>query len=715
MSVIEPEQIWWSPTDLAISGLPDLPGSVQGINHLANMGGWRQDPALSRRKVGRGGGWQYHWSALPLAARQRLLKDAAEVMPEAKTALPRGEAWARYDALSAAAKAKAKEQLKALDQVEAFARSGVTHVVAVTEAAQVAKVSPRSIYNWLERIEGVAREDRLAYLAPRNKSAKRKSVKATCSVAFMDHLKGLYLRLEGPSFADSYRRAVKKAKKEGWDTLKLATAKRHLEADVPRVTRVFAREGEAGLTRCYPPQIRDKSMMTAMEGVNADCHKIDIFVRWPDGTVNRPQIVGFQDIYSGKILSWRVDHTPNKVMVAAAFGEMIDDWGIPKHCLYDNGREFANKWFTGGTKTRFRFKIREEDPVGVLPLMGIQVHWAKPAHGQAKPVERAFRDFANVIAKDPRFEGAYVGNRPDAKPENYGNRAIPVDEFIAVLAEGVEEHNAREGRLSPTARGRSFDQTFAESYTKAPIRKASEAQRRLWLMGQHVGKLHKNHGSLRVHGNEYHSAWMSQRAGETVVARFDPEDLHAGVHIETTTGEYLGFGECRQKVGFFDLVGAQEEARRRRQIKKAEKALLDAKRPVTIEQIAAEMPIESLPKETVEAKVVAPEFGRPKSAPIIRPPVYQAPENPELDTAHEALILELSDRRNDKPKPTPSGFTVADTAEDRFRQAQEIIERSDKGQAVGQEEADWVRGYMRTPEYQGALVMSQFLDQGGAG
>ena len=298
--------------------------------------------------------------------------------------------------------------------------------------------------------------------------------------------------------------------------------------------------------------------MDAMEGVNADCHKIDIFVQWPDGTINRPQIIAFQDLFSGKILSWRVDHDPNKVMVMAAFGEMIENWGIPRHCLFDNGREFANKWLTGGTKTRFRFKICEDDPLGVLPQLGIEVHWATPAHGQAKPVERAFGDFARNIAKDPRFHGAYVGHRPDAKPENYGQRAIPAETFLKVLAEGIAEHNARQGRLSHTAQGRSFNDTFAESYANAPIRKATGEQRRLWLMGQQVGKLNRDNGQLRLYNNWYHSDWMSQHPSLKIIARFDPENLHAGVYIYGRDGAFLGFAECRQKVGFFDLTAARE-------------------------------------------------------------------------------------------------------------------------------------------------------------
>jgi hypothetical protein len=400
-------------------------------------------------------------------------------------------------------------------------------------------------------------------------------------------------------------------------------------------------------------------------------------------------------------------------MVMAAFGEMIEEYGIPQRCLFDNGREFANKWMTAGTKTRFRFKIREDDPLGVLPQMGIQVHWAQPAHGQAKPVERAFGDFARDIAKDPRFYGAYVGNRPDAKPENYGNRAIPLETFIEVLTEGVAEHNAREGRLSHTANGRSFDQTFADSYATAKIRTATEEQRRLWLMGQHVCQLDKKNGQIRLHGNSYHSEWMSQHPGLPVVARFDPAALWEGLHIYGKEGEYLGFAECRQKVGFFDLVGAKEEARRKRRIKKAERQLLEAHRPVTIEEIAADMDTTApTPSEPLNAKVVAPEFRRHREAPaIMRRPGYQKESTPEIDAQRDALVVEL------QPKPTVSeqpSFRPSDNADDRHRQALEILKRSKAGKPVGEAEARWVQKYQKSNEFQSAESMKQHFGKGRA-
>ncbi|KAB6715832.1 transposase domain-containing protein [Roseobacter sp. TSBP12] len=705
MTRLEPSKIWWTADELAAAKLPTLPGTRQGINLLA--GAWRAQPGCAQRKAGRGGGWQYHWSVLPLEARKALLV-RSETTPDAKP--DRGAAWAAFDGLPQKTKDEAARRLTIIQKVEELVSIGTTQVAAIGAiAAQTTKASPRSIYNWLDMIEGVAVDDRLAYLAPRHRLAQRKTTTSAETRPFMEFLKSLFLRLEGPTYKDCYRDAKKVAKSKGWAIVPERTASRRIEKEVPRVTRVFAREGLKGLMRCFPAQIRDRSGLHALEAVNADCHKIDVFVEWPDGTINRPQIIGFQDLYSNKILSWRVDHDPNKVMVMAAFGEMIEHWGIPRRCLFDNGHEFANKWMTGGAKHRFRFKIRDDEPLGVLPLLGIQVTFATPAHGQAKPIERGFRDFASSIAKDVRFAGAYVGNKPTAKPENYGSRAVPAETFLQVLAERVAEHNAREGRLSDTAMGRSFDQTFEESYVKAPIQKASEEQRRLWMMGQYAGKLNKNNGELKFQGNHYHSDWMSEHPSRDVVARFDPEDLHSGVHIYGTDGAYLGFAECRQQTGFFDLSGAQRTAKRVARIKSAEKALLKAHAPISPADLGEALNQAATPAlDRPAAKVVRPMFGKTPTKMQQPPRKIEVPANPAVDAAREAMILNL-------PAKVASNEDAekAATPGDRFRRAQDILARSEAGQPIGEEEAKWLNSYRQSAEYKGQLLM--FKQYGASG
>src|SRR3546814_18980730 len=108
----------------------------------------------------------------------------------------------------------------------------------------------------------------------------------------------------------------------------------------------------------------------------------------------------------------------------------------------------------GGAKTRIRFKVRDEDPTGLLVALCFTNHWAKPYRGQSKPIERGFRDLCDAVAKHPAFEGAYTGNRPAAKPENYGSKAVDLDTFLAVWNEGMAAHNKRPGRRTEKAMGR---------------------------------------------------------------------------------------------------------------------------------------------------------------------------------------------------------------------------------------------------------------------
>jgi len=706
MKMDEPDKIWWTAREIAEAKLVDMPKVRQPVEKMAKRLSWREQPDLARRRQGRGGGWEYNWQLFPLAARRYLLAQvSAHPEPIKKPALPRDEAWAWFDGLSDAIKNKAKARLQIIQKVFQLEQLGQTRFVSVCMIADDEGVSDRTIWNWLSMIDMVQVDDYLPYLAPRHKAAKRNDPKAKCSPEFMTRLKADYLRLEAPTFTSSYRRVKRICTANNWKVLPERTARRRFNQVVPRVSRIFAREGLAGLQRCYPPQTRDRSGMAALEGVNADCHKIDVFVIWPDGTVNRPQIIAFQDLYSNKMLSWRVDHTPNKVMVMAAFGDMIEDYGIPKRCLFDNGKEFANKWLTGGTATRFRYKIREDDPLGILPALGIQVHWATPAHGQAKPIERAFRGFADDIAKDPRFAGAYVGNKPDAKPENYGSDAVPIEQFLRVLEEGIGEHNARLGRLTDNALGRSFDETFNASYATAPIKKATTEQRRLWLMGQEVKTMNRSHGLIKVHQNEYWSDWMNECAGQKVIVRFDPEDMHAGVYLYELSGEFMGFAECKVKAGFFSLEDAQATARQTSKFKRMHKKLLKEVRPMGVDQIAAEL--DALPRTTapiVAAKVVSAPFGKNAQKSLVAAPIYQDKETVTEKAARKVFMADFTAR---KPKPEP----VEETARETFLRALDLERKAEAGDRIGEAEAAWLKGYQTTAEYRGERMV--FEDFGG--
>lgn len=94
--------------------------------------------------------------------------------------------------------------------------------------------------------------------------------------------------------------------------------------------------------------------------------------------------------------------------------------------------------------------------------------------------------------------------------------------------------------------GRSFAEVFDESYARAPIRKATEAQRRLWLLGAEGLRADSKTGAVRLMENEYWTDWMHEIAGKRVIVRFDPADLwEPGIHIYSVAKEYLGHAPVR--------------------------------------------------------------------------------------------------------------------------------------------------------------------------
>lgn len=605
---------WLSAAEIADRRLPGLPRSCAGVRGRARLEGWQQgDPYPTdpdgkwRRRTGGGGGIEFHVSLLP--AKARALLAAAADDPERAVRTQRDGAWAAWEHLSEARRTEARERLAVIEEVEALVQAGELVDGAVAVAASRHRLGRRTVYRWRSGLRGVDRADWLAHLAD-----QRTDAPATAEIdqAAWDYLRADWLRLEQPTLQSCYRRLQAVAANAGWHVPGYKAVARRIDREISVPVQVLARQGTEALKRLYPAQERDRSMFHALEAVNADGHKWDVFVRWPDGEIGRPVMAAFQDLYSGKILSWRIDRSENKETVRLAIGDMVERYGIPDHCWLDNGRAFASKWMTGGTATRYRFRIREEDPLGLLPQLGVHVHWTEPYHGQSKPIERAFRDFCDAIAKHPAFAGAYVGNTPLAKPENYGSRAVPIETFAAVVGDGIAEHNARTGRRSAMCGGvQSFDQVFKASYATAPIRRASEAQRRLWLLAAEGVRADSQTGEIRLAGNRYWSEQLLAVRGERVVVRFDPQRLHAAVWVERLDGRLVGQVACVERTGFADQGAAQQHARDRKSWQRTQAEALALERKLSIDEVALLQP-RPAQEEMPPAKVVRP--FRPRGA-----------------------------------------------------------------------------------------------------
>jgi len=620
-----PEKGWFTAAELADLALPGLPADKRSINRRARDERWhlKVDGAgqpLSRPRVGRGGGTEFNITLLPAGAQIELAKRGLASPIEAMAGAAQATGWRWYDGQSAKVKAEAERRLGIIREIDLLEAAGVTRTAALGDISTRHGVAVSTLWNWLRLVEGVAMADRLPAIAPRRQGG---GSEAEIDPLLWAVFKGDYLRPSAPTLSSCYERTRAIAAERGLSMPSEKTFRRRLEREVdPRVI-LLRRKGEEALRRSIPAQQRSIDELHAMECVNIDGHKFDVFVRHPEKGVIRPMMVAIQDIHSSKILAWRIGEVESAAYARLAFADLFRNFGIPLHCVLDNGRGFASKWITGGAKNRFRFKIKDEEPTGLLTALGIHIHWALPYRGQSKPIERAFRDLCETVAKHPAMEGAYCGNNPMAKPENYGSRAIEWDAFIAHVERGIAAHNAKLGRRGRNYRGRSFDEVFAESYAAAPIGKATPEQLRMALLAAEQKRVNRRTGEIELFGNRYWSDGCGQLHGRVVTVRFDPDNLMDDIHLYGEDGRYLTSAQLIADTGFLDAQSAKDAAKRLAEYRRRIRDATEAEQLLSAEEVArrqADAPIFTTP----EPAVIRPVRHRGQTAAALRPVEPQA-------------------------------------------------------------------------------------------
>lgn len=468
----------------------------------------------------------------------------------------RASGWAYYDSKPEATKAEALRRFQVVKSVLAMMGAGGGKVAACKAVAGEIGEHWQTINGWITKVRGVAEGDWLPLLVD---SRGGKKPPSEISPEAWDFFCADYLRRERPSFQSCYERLLRATRQHGWIVPSLKTLKRKLEKEIPHGLIVLKREGEDAYKKTFPAQERDHRVFQALEAVNGDGYTFFKYVRFESGEVCRPTAWFWQDVASAKLLALRLDVSENKDMIRLSIGDLIERFGIPDHFWLDNTRAAANKEMTGGVKNRYRFKVSTEEPLGLIPILGAQVHWTTPGHGQAKPIERAF-GIGGI--------GEYTDKHPSLAGRGTQANPIPVAEFEAVLASEVAAFNSRLGRRTKIHNGGSFDQAFTESYARRAVKKATSEQRTLWLMASEPVMANRQDGSIRIMGNRYWAEVLARHRSKKLVARFDPANLHADVLIYSLDGRRIGTAQCIMPVGFNDRDAARETAKQKARIRK---------------------------------------------------------------------------------------------------------------------------------------------------
>lgn len=616
---------------LGMAGFPTQPANVRKM--LNNLAAGQEEK--SRKREG-SKATEYHISILPPTVQAALLRKSGKVKVGGMTLdLPKPKApryckeqlWANWSKANDKAHDKAKERVRAVQAVHALVASGSTLMQAYEHISAEFDLALPTLRRYCAAVKGFDDSDWLAVLVPKQQQAaleNRTGKLAKVSEQAWEFFKADYLRNERPNAASCYERLKLAARDQNWVVPSLNSLMRRMDLEVPHIQQVMLREGEHAMMQLYPPQERTIEGLDAMSWINGDGYLHNVFVKWFNGEVLRPKTWFWQDIYSRKIIGWRTDISENTDSIRLSLMDVCSKYGIPREITIDNTRAAANKWMTGGVANRYRFKVKEDDPLGMIPMLGIKLHWSSvllgKGHGQAKPIERAFGNggLEEYIDKTPELEGAYTGSNPMAKPDNYGERVANAEEFLRMVAEGVAMFNAKTGRNTEACRGvMSFDQAFEQSYAQATVRKATTEQLTMMMLQSEACRVSKHGtiklesgGTIRNRSNRYYHEALAEYQGQKVVARFDPQRLHEAVIVTTLNGLHICEAACLEKVAFGDTQQAREHKRARTQFVKANKAAALAQKGMSAMEAAALLPSIS-DEEAPEAKVV--EMVRPVS------------------------------------------------------------------------------------------------------
>ncbi|MDC9620106.1 transposase domain-containing protein [Xenorhabdus sp. XENO-7] len=604
-------------------GLPNLPTAPFNIsNRLKKLA---TEDMIRRREGSKA--YEFHINCLPPVARAAVLKKQGviqvgtqqiEIKKRQTDSYSRELLWQGWNNANTSQREKARERCEAVIAVAGLLDSGIDTLTAFDSVGEALSMASASVRRWYYQAKPFDRSDWLAALVSQhghNLSARRKK-EAECTPTAWDFFLADYLRFEQPALRTCYARLTEAAAAQGWTIPSLSSLRRKLEREVPAEQVVLLREGEHALMRLYPAQERTVLDLDAMEWINGDGYQHNVFVRWFNGEILRPKTWVWQDIRTRKILGWRTDVSENSDSIRLALADVVEQYGIPRHVTIDNTRAAANKWMTGGVPNRYRFKIKEDDPKGIIPLLGIQLHWTSVlfgrGHGQAKPIERAFSHggLGEVVDRHPALAGAYTGPNPMAKLDNYGDRVIDAETFLQVLAEGIAFWNRQPKRDTEACQGvLSFDAAFEQSYQESAIRKATAEQRHLLLLPAESVTVNNGTFTLNAGGkiaarkNRYYHEQLLGIKPNKVVIRFDPQSLHESVLCYTLDGRFICAAQCIEKSGFGDTQAAREHERNRTRFVKRTKEATTAQRRMTALEVAELMP-ETVAPEPPETRVV---------------------------------------------------------------------------------------------------------------
>jgi len=363
-------------------------------------------------------------------------------------------------------------------------------------------------------------------------------------------------------------------------------------AQIPELVKTMARKGADAYSNGELISYRDLASIQPLDFVVMDHRVLDIFCLIPDRhgwKLGRPWISAALDMRTRKWLAWVIVETPSSDSIAAVLKQTFLNFGLPKACYWDHGRDFMCKWLEGRKERADAPAAITELPgkwAGVLESLGIRVHHAIVKRARSKLIEPAFINIANFDRTLPEW----CGHKPGARPERFdkllrehkawlsGERdSTPfrtIGEVAQLYSEAIEDLNERphqgEGMRKVLPQGMGWlcpNEAWELLISRVPRRSVPEAVLQLCFAKRRELTIRHGEVCATFGGKQYHYRFEGNRLrllalnDRKVELGYDPFDL--GVGAVYYNDEFIGLARCCELRRMGEDAFVQDERDRR--------------------------------------------------------------------------------------------------------------------------------------------------------
>ena len=266
---------------------------------------------------------------------------------------------------------------------------------------------------------------------------------------------------------------------------------------INKYVMTYYREGQKAFNDMLPYMDRDKKAINSNDIWFSDHHLFDVFVN-DNGKVSRLWLSIFFDARSSKVISYICRNASgNARIIKDCLCKGIIEYGIPKECYFDNGKDYREKSFN------------PENDYSIFKQLGINPIYATPYHGQAKTVERFFKTLEERFGKMfPTYTGKDAKQRPECMRKS--NKKIiysapDTETFLQYLDHYIKDYNTTRSRAEGLE-GMSPEDCYNTNLKEKRIVKESDLDALRMLCGtSEVRKVRRN-------GIRYCERWYSDTA-----------------------------------------------------------------------------------------------------------------------------------------------------------------------------------------------------------